>query len=273
MSINKLTLAISILAITTVSTVFQDARAMQERETTDLMHSVAMHKRQEVEKLKDKYIRRQDNNGNTALMYAGMYNNFQAVSSLKDEMRMQNDEGETALMMAAFRNYDNFIPLVMEELGMQDNKGQTALHRAAGGYSVYTVGLLLQEADIKDNEGMTALYYAAKGCETGALENIEKILPMTPFADIEKTLIASKEQLGELNLGFCEDKKIRMRQIVNALETKLSELELLKQQIEEQKQSIKQGYEDIDKIRQELRKTRQDSSMLPSFMQAEIDAK
>lgn len=123
---------------------------------------------------------KKDYRDHTALMKAVMKGNQKVVDLLIDiEGKIQDQNGQTALMYAARKDRVNIIKCLTKEIGMCDNSGWTALMHAALNGSVGAVRQLSSEVGAKSTDycmmhppGTTALMIAAAAGKTRIVEKL-----------------------------------------------------------------------------------------------------
>jgi ankyrin repeat protein len=134
-------------------------------------------------------LRRQDDDGMTALHLAALHLSPRSVHLLPHELGMQTSHGVSALMFAAQEGFEDGVKSLLAEAGLVDEEGQTALHLAAESGHAGCVELLLRgtgsvpeaagavslvETGRFDQAGRTALALAAAG---GHLACVELLSP------------------------------------------------------------------------------------------------
>lgn len=113
--------------------------------------------------------------GWTTLIYAACIGNGELVSHNLHEVKRKDDSGMTALMWAARHGYHDIVKLLAEhEHGIMDKDSQTAMMWAARNGHSKSVSLLLDyEHDIKNSKGMTGLML---GAAAGHLEVVQALI-------------------------------------------------------------------------------------------------
>lgn len=113
--------------------------------------------------------------GWTTLIYASCIGNIELVSHNLHEVKRKDDTGMTALMWAARNGYHDAVKLLAEhEHSILDKDGQTAMMWAAQNGHSKSVSLLLDyEKGVKSAKGMTSLMLAA---EAGHLEVVQVLI-------------------------------------------------------------------------------------------------
>lgn len=154
--------------------------------------------------------RKQDSHGMTAMMYAVLAHNYDAIKLLIDsEARMRNSKGETALMLAILIEDITAIKLLApHEQGIQDNDGTTALMICAyNNYKDLVPLFLEQEHGIAMIDGTTALMVAA---EQGFEEICALLRPyeMNMFKDDGTTAFLLAKQHGHIRIAESLSPKI-----------------------------------------------------------------
>ncbi|TNJ28975.1 Kinase, NEK [Giardia muris] len=210
-------------------------------------------------------VRKKDEYGQTALIWAAKNGHSDCIPFLKEELGMQNKRGWTALMWAAFNGKTDCVRLLLSESGKQTTKnsrftsdgrmvffpsGTTALMMAAHENYPEIVELLLPyEQGMEDSEGRTAQWYANDSSKEGDYSRVRQLLKNE----------GSERILPPPNPGEMLELRERVNELTTEIESLKKDLASSKNAHEETKKELSQSNREVSSLKQQLQKANEEA--------------